>query len=61
MPRADFPQPQRVVQRQRMRDAGLVELGATTQTSSDSTRAILDDLQAGRVDAVVIGRECASA
>ena len=58
MARADFAQPQRIVQRQRMRDAGLIELrrhdpDVVGQRAGD----LLDDLQAGGMDAVVIGAE----
>src|SRR6185437_5081585 len=58
MPWADFAQPQWVVQRQRMRDAGLVEFWRhNPDVVGQGTGDFLDDLQAGRVDAVVIGAE----
>src|SRR6187399_2983554 len=58
MARADFAQAQGIVQRQRMRDAGLVLLrrddpNVVGQPASD----LLDDLEARRMDAVVVGAE----
>ena len=48
----------RIVQRQRMRDAGLVELRRHhPDVVGQRTRDLLDDLQAGGMDAVVIGAE----
>ena len=58
MARADFAQPQRIVQRQRMRDAGLIEFRRHhPDVVGQRARDLLDDLQAGGVDAVVIGAE----
>src|SRR3979409_2461434 len=58
MTRTDFAQAKRIVQRQRMRDAGLIELrrhhpDIVGQFAGD----FLDDLQAGGMDAVVVGAE----
>src|SRR6266478_2243499 len=58
MARADFAQPQGIVQRQRMRDAGLIEFrrhypDVIGQCAGD----LLDNLQAGSMDAIVIGTE----
>ena len=56
--RADLAQPQRIVQRQRMRNAGLVELGRhDPDVVGECARDLLDDLQPGRMDAVIIGAE----
>ena len=57
-PRPDLAQPQGIVQRQRMRDARLIQLrrhdpDVVGQRAGD----LLHDLQAGCVDAVVIGAE----
>jgi hypothetical protein len=58
MTRADFTQTERIVQRQRMRDPGLVELRRHhPDVVGQSAGDFLDDLQAGGVDAVVIGAE----
>ena len=58
MARTDFAQPQRIVQRQRMRDAGLIELRRhDPDVVGQCARDLLDDLQAGGMDAVVIGAE----
>ena len=56
--RADFAQAQGIVQRQGMRDTGLIELrrhdpDVIGQRAGD----LLDNLQAGSMDAVVIGAE----
>ena len=52
----DFAQAQRIVERQRMRDAGLSVSGATTQTSSDKARAISSQtFKPRRMNAVVVG------
>ena len=48
----------RIVQRQRMRDAGLIELRRhDPDVVGQRARDLLDDLQAGGMDAVVIGAE----
>jgi hypothetical protein len=58
VPRADFAQAQRIVQRQRMRNAGLVELRRhDPDVIRQRARNLLDHFQAGRMDAVVIGAE----
>jgi len=54
--RADFAQPQRVVQRQRVRHAGLVEFGRNhPDVVGQLLRDLLYNLEARRVDAVVVG------
>src|ERR1035441_9339797 len=58
MTRPDFPQPKRVIQRQRMRDAGLIELRRhDPDIVGQRARNLLDNFQAGGMDAVVIGTE----
>jgi hypothetical protein len=59
--RGDLAQPQRIVERQRMRDAALVGLGRDDpDVVGELAGDRLERLQARRVDAVVIGdRECA--
>jgi hypothetical protein len=58
MPRADLAQAQRIVQRQRMRHAGLVELRRDNpDVIGQRARDLLQDLEAGGVDAVVVGAE----
>src|SRR6202035_4842511 len=58
MTRPDFAQPQGIVQRQRMRDAGLIEFRRHhPDIVGQGARGLRDDLQAGGVDAVVIGAE----
>ena len=58
MARPDFAQAKRIVQRQRMRDAGLIELGRHhPDVVGQRSRDLLDNLQAGGMNAVVIGAE----
>src|SRR5438105_3894571 len=58
MPRADLAQAQGIVERQRMRNAGLVELRChDPDVVRQRARNLLDDLQAGRMDTVIIGAE----
>ena len=56
VPLADLAQPQRIVERERMRHAGLVVLGRDhPDVVGQSLRDLLADFQARRVDAVVVG------
>ena len=55
---ADFAQPQRIVERERMRDAGLIEFGGDHPDIIRQRAANLGaDIEAVRVDAVVVGHE----
>ena len=58
VPLADVAQPQRIVQRQRMGDARLVEFRRDDEdVVAQPPRNVLHDLEARRVNAVVIGNE----
>src|SRR5215217_241477 len=58
MARTDLTQSQRIVQRQRMRDAGLIKLGRhDPDIIRQRTGDLLHDLEAGSMDAVIIGAE----
>ena len=58
MPWSDLAQPQRIIERERVRHARLVQLRRhDPDVVGKRARNLLDDLQARRVDAVVIGAE----
>jgi hypothetical protein len=59
---ADLAQPQRVVERERMGDAGLVELGGKhPDVVGESARDLNADVEALGVDAVIVGDQDAHA
>src|SRR3954453_286477 len=58
MTRADFAQTQGIIQRQRMRNSGLIEFGRHhPDIVGQRPRNLLEDFEPGGVDAVVIGAE----